>query len=143
MRLRYILLLIFFVPLLAIFSISVYKGFETRRKAKIREEINRKIKVEVLNAAGVNGLARKVTWLLRKDGFDVVYYGNADEPLPKTVVVERRDSSMFHARHLAKWIGCREITLEIDPDRVLDVSLVLGKDYKKLFKGIDSLQIVF
>src|SRR5690606_27161836 len=36
-----------------------------------------RIRVEVLNGAGVAGLARRVTEELRAEGFDVVYYGNA------------------------------------------------------------------
>jgi len=38
-----------------------------------------RIKVEVLNASGQRGLARRVTQYLRDRGFDVVSVGNAPE----------------------------------------------------------------
>src|SRR5690606_29512776 len=36
-------------------------------------------RVEVLNAAGRPGIARMATRRLRESGFDVVYFGNAEE----------------------------------------------------------------
>ena len=36
-----------------------------------------RVRVEVLNAGGVPGMASRATDHLRESGFDVVYYGNA------------------------------------------------------------------
>src|SRR5690606_27326945 len=38
-----------------------------------------RLRIEVLNGAGVAGLAREATERLRDRGFDVVYFGNASE----------------------------------------------------------------
>jgi len=101
------------------------------------------IRVEVINAAGAPGLARKVTFLLRKRGFDVVYYGNSREKLAHTVIVERVDSTLQNATALGGVIGCNNIMLDYDPDKLLEVSLLLGRDYSKFFPGIDTLVILF
>ncbi|MGB9590486.1 MAG: LytR C-terminal domain-containing protein, partial [Candidatus Hydrothermia bacterium] len=100
-------------------------------------------KVEVLNAAGEPGLAKKVTWRLRGMGFDVVYYGNANDTLSKTVVIERVDSSMANAKSLAGAIGVKEITYEPDPDQLFDVTLLVGLDFKEVFKDINKDEVIY
>ena len=52
------------------------------------------ITVEVLNANGRAGDARVGTRLLRREGIDVVYFGNADgAPLDSTTIIVRRGSA--------------------------------------------------
>jgi hypothetical protein len=48
-----------------------------------------RIKVEVLNATNVRGLARRGTFHLRDLGFDVVASGNSTEKVDTTVVIVR------------------------------------------------------
>ena len=48
-----------------------------------------RIKVEVLNATHVRGLARRATRHLRDRGFDVLYLGTATEQLDSTLVLDR------------------------------------------------------
>lgn len=106
------------------------------------EEIYRKnnnIRVEVLNGCGINRLALKVTNRLRKQGFNVVTIGNAREPdFEETVVIERNDEQMANARYFAKRIGCRNIGKDIDPALYVDVTLIIGKDYGKIFENIEK-----
>lgn len=106
------------------------------------EEIYRKnsnIRVEVLNGCGVNRLALKVTNLLRKQGFNVVTIGNTDEPdFEETVVLERSAENMINARYFAHRIGCRNIGKDIDPALYYEVTVIIGKDYEKIFKEINE-----
>jgi hypothetical protein len=48
-----------------------------------------RIKVEVLNASDIRGLARRGTFHIRDLGFDVVSSGNHSERLDSTVVIVR------------------------------------------------------
>lgn len=130
-----IVVLILFI---AFFIYSSYRGPIKSYVEKKKQEKYANVRVEVLNAAGVRGLSRKVTFKLRKIGFDVVYYGNTKQILDKTVVVERVSPEMENAKLLAKEIGCEIITFEPDPNKLLEVSLVVGKDYKNYFPDIEK-----
>ncbi len=125
--------------LLGLVGFWVYSGVKAHRARRVQalaKEVYPHIRVEVLNAAGARGLAKKVSWKLREMGFDVVFYGNAGDTLAKTVVVERADTSCRNARLVAEAIGCKEITYEPDPDLLLEVTLILGKDWRGLFKDL-------
>jgi len=119
--------------LIAFFGVSSYRWYVKRVLRERKRHLYSSVRVEVLNAAGVPNLARNVTLWLRRQGFDVVYYGSAREKLDKTVIVERSDENMKNARLLGDLIGCHEIIKEIDPDRLLEVSLILGKDWQSYF----------
>lgn len=101
-----------------------------------------RVQVEVLNAAGVDGLAARATDHLRRRGFDVVTVGNAARRDTSTVLV--RSGTALDARHVAQALG-------IDDDHVqtggttldyrLDVTVYLGAhDYSGLapFDGVPS-----
>ena len=88
-----------------------------------------RVRVEVLNAGGVAGLAREVTNLLRDDGFDVVQYGNAGTfDRDSTVVIDRvgRDEM---AEGVANALGIRNVLTEPDPNLLVDVTVLLGRDW--------------
>ncbi len=121
---------------------NIWQANRKREVERMRTEVFPGIRVEVLNAAGEPGLAKKVTWRLRAMGFDVVYYGNATDTIAKTVVIERIDSSMANAKALAGAIGVKEITYEPDPDRLLEVTLLVGKDFKEVFRGIEKEEVI-
>ncbi len=86
------------------------------------------LQVQVLNATGVDGLARAVTIRLRRAGIDVVDFGTAaDRSLDTTQIVIRRGDSTagFAVRDL---LGVGQIVVDPDPDLLLDVSVILGLD---------------
>src|ERR1044071_6269485 len=47
-----------------------------------------RVRVQVLNATNVSGLARRATMVLRDHGFDVVESGNTKGPLDTTLVLD-------------------------------------------------------
>jgi LytR cell envelope-related transcriptional attenuator len=87
--------------------------------------------VEVLNASGRAGDARVATRLLRHEGIDVVYFGNAPPPengLDSTRIIVRRGSVKAGDRVRAA-LGQGKVEVELDSSRLLDVSVLLGADF--------------
>jgi hypothetical protein len=89
------------------------------------------IRVEVLNASGVAGLARRGTERLRSRGFDVVYYGNASGFAPESSLVIDRTGKMAAADSVAGALGLRSVRVDPDSTLYLDVTVVLGKDWDR------------
>ena len=92
-----------------------------------------RVQVEVLNAAGVDGLARRTREYLIQRGFDVVETGNAAPRDTTTVLV--RSGTALDARHVAQALGLgdgRMVTGGPTTDYSLDVTLSVGADYRQL-----------
>lgn len=89
----------------------------------------RRIRVEVLNGAGVDQLARRATERLRELGFDVVYYGNADRFDHDTSTAIARLDDVEPARRVAEALGLRKVEHEPDRNLYLDVTVILGADW--------------
>lgn len=92
-----------------------------------------RIVIEVLNGTQVNGLARTGTRLLREAGIDVVYFGSAATTESTIVVLRRGDRSRAEA--VRKALGVGTIREARDSTRHVDVSVILGPD----FRSLDSL----
>ncbi|HJS44555.1 MAG TPA: LytR C-terminal domain-containing protein [Gemmatimonadales bacterium] len=89
------------------------------------------ITVEVLNANGRVGDARIGTRLLRRAGIDVVYYGNASVPdtgLDFTRIIVRR-GSVDRGERVRSALGGGRVQIDLDSNRLLDVSVLLGADF--------------
>jgi hypothetical protein len=85
--------------------------------------------VEVLNGTRRQGAARTATRMLRKQGLDVVFFGNADSLFDSTRVVVRRGDS-GKAGYVAQALGAGKVVVETDTFRRVDVSVILGDDFK-------------
>ena len=99
------------------------------------EERERLIKVEVLNGCGVSGAANVLTDYLRKRDVDVVYFGNFESwDISETLVIDRRDNDLKYAKVIGDIIGVKEKRMfpQISPERQLDVTIIIGKNYTKL-----------
>jgi LytR cell envelope-related transcriptional attenuator len=88
-----------------------------------------RVMVEVLNGTRRQGAARTATRMLRRRGLDVVFLGNADSLAESTRVVARRGDST-RARYVASALGAGLVTVEIDTFRRVDVSVILGEDFR-------------
>lgn len=85
--------------------------------------------VEVLNASGRSGDARTGTRLLRHAGIDVVYFGNAAESgLDTTRIIVRRGSALV-GEQIRAALGTGRIEIQLDSGRLLDASVLLGRDF--------------
>jgi hypothetical protein len=88
-----------------------------------------RIRVEVLNGGGVQGMAARATELLRDDGFDVVYFGNAANPAREGSTVLARTSDRDAAAEVGAALGIERVQLEPDSTLLVDVTVVLGPDW--------------
>lgn len=84
--------------------------------------------VEVLNGTRRQGAARAATRVLRQQGLDVVFLGNADSLSPLTRVLARRGDPE-RARYVARSMGGGQVGVEIDTLRRVDVTVILGEDF--------------
>ena len=92
------------------------------------------IQVEVLNGCGVSGVAEEFTNYLRKEKFDVVQIGNyISFDIDQSLVIDRT-GNMANAEKVAAALGIdrKNVIMQKNDDSFLDVSVVIGKDYKKL-----------
>jgi hypothetical protein len=87
-----------------------------------------RIKVEVLNATKVRGLARKATFFLRDRGFDVVSMGTSREQRDSTLVLDRSGHPEW-ATLVAKALNAR-VETKPDSSRYLDVTVLIGRDWR-------------
>lgn len=107
--------------------------FTPRTTPTRSDEQMARVQVEVLNAAGADGLAGRTTDYLRRRGFDVVEIGNAAGRDTTTVLV--RSGTALDARHVAQALGLgddRVVTGGPTTDYSLDVTLFVGADYPSL-----------
>ena len=88
-----------------------------------------RIRVEVLNATRVRGLARRATFALRDAGFDVVRYANDDELRDSTLVLDRSGHPEW-ARRVARALGAARVESRPDSTRYLDVTVLVGADWR-------------
>lgn len=89
-----------------------------------------RVRVEVLNASGTTGLAAEGRRILRAQGFDVVYVGNAEGWSPDTSVVVDRVGRLAWARAVADSLGIRRVETRQDANKLSDVVVVLGRDWQ-------------
>jgi hypothetical protein len=92
------------------------------------------IQVDVLNGCGVPGAATGVRDYLRARGYDVVELRNYKSfDVDESLVVDRTGESQA-AEKVAYALGIRRgrIVRQINPDYYVDVSVIIGKDYKSM-----------
>jgi hypothetical protein len=91
-----------------------------------------RIRVEVLNSAGIVGLARDVTEQLRSAGYDVVYYGNAGRlARDSSVVLDRAGNAPAVAR-VAESLGIPRVEVALDTTLYLEATVILAPDWPSL-----------
>lgn len=102
---------------------GVTAGPESRAPEGVR------IRVEVLNASSVQGLARRATFFLRDRGFDVVEAGNAAEKHDSTIVLDRSHNPEW-ARLVANAMGGVPVAEAPDSTLYLDVTVLVGPAWR-------------
>ena len=93
-----------------------------------------RVTVEVLNGTRRAGVARAATRMLRRRGLDVVFFGNADAAVDSTQVVVRRGESAA-GREVRQAIGTGRLVVQPDTFRRVDVSVILGPDFRPKVAG--------
>ncbi len=88
-----------------------------------------RLRVEVLNAGGRDGMARHAREVLLSRGFDVVYYGNATEFDRDSSEVVVRSGEAGFGDQVGDVLGISARTVDHDPGLYLDVTVYLGADW--------------
>ena len=88
-----------------------------------------RVRVEVLNGAGIQGLAARARDLLREEGFDVVFHGNADAFDHEETRILARTANDDAARAVAGRLGFDRFEVALDSTRYADVTVILGRDW--------------
>jgi len=88
-----------------------------------------RVKVEVLNASSVRGLARRAMLHLRDRGFDVLEMGTSAEQLDSTLVLDRSGHPEW-AKRVAQALGGARVETRPDTSRYLDVTVLLGRTWR-------------
>ncbi|HWB43463.1 MAG TPA: LytR C-terminal domain-containing protein [Gemmatimonadales bacterium] len=89
----------------------------------------RRVIVEVLNGTRRSGAARSATRQLRRRGLDVVFFGNAEAAVDSTRVIVRRGDP-GRGREVREALGVGMVVVEPDTLRRVDVTVILGPDYR-------------
>lgn len=98
--------------------------------------LSKPVQVEVLNGCGLAGAADKVTNFLRNKKFDVVQMGNYRTfDIDESIVIDRKGNIKI-AEDIADSLGINRhnVIQQVNKNYLLDVSIVVGKDYKQLIR---------
>ena len=92
------------------------------------------IQLDVLNGSGTPRIGQRFTNYLRARGFDVVEMGNYKESGVELTRVIDRAGDLTAARQVAEALGVpkERVVQQLDKNAYLDVSVVIGKDFKSL-----------
>ena len=130
-----ILLLSVVIIFLTYSIITKVDYFSSNSNDKENVGVNKKpVQLEVLNGCGVNGVAEKFTDYLRAGNFDVVNIGNYRSfDIGHSLLIDRT-GNMSNAFKIASTLGIEKnnIIQQVNKEYFLDVTLVVGKDYKQL-----------
>ena len=88
-----------------------------------------RVRVQVLNATTVRGLARRATIHLRDRGFDVVETGTSAEQRDSTLVLDRSNHPEW-AKRVADAMGGARVETRPDTSRYLDVTVLIGRSWR-------------
>ena len=95
---------------------------------------NLSIQLDVQNGTRENGIASRITEYLRKNGMDVVEMGNyRSKDIERTLILDR-SGDRDKAKRVALILGINEknILQQMNNSLYLDVTVVIGQDYKEL-----------
>jgi len=95
----------------------------------VNEVPTERVRVEVLNATKVHGLARRATEYLRDRGFDVVASGTAKDQRDSTLVLDRTNHPVWAGRVARAFNGAR-VQLAPDTSRYVDITVLLGATWR-------------
>ena len=104
------------------------------------QNVQQLIQVEVLNGCGVTGVGDGVTDILRAKGIDVVKTGNYRSfDIDNTFIIDRM-GKIETANRVADSLNLDKkfIITEINKSYFLDLTIVIGKDYKNYFQKSGS-----
>jgi uncharacterized membrane protein len=95
-----------------------------------------RVKVQVVNATRVRGLARRATHALRDRGFDVVEVSTTAEQRDSTLVLDRSGHPDWAGR-AARAMGGARVDARPDTSRYLDLTVLVGRTWRPPAEALD------
>jgi hypothetical protein len=126
---------ILFLLLIGAVGVAVFSVVHRFAHKKTAKPIERgSIRIQVLNGSGVDREGKRAANFLRGLGFDVWDIKDATQLFDKTKILEHTDKNRLHGLEVARVLKCREkVGIELDSLLYLDVTVIVGKDYKRFF----------
>ncbi|WP_396203929.1 LytR C-terminal domain-containing protein [Gemmatimonas sp.] len=90
---------------------------------------NQRVRVRVVNASGVNGLARRATLYLREFGYDVVDFSSSSAGGASTRIVVHTGHRDWGER-LQRALGVGTVGADADSSRYVDLTVFIGRDWR-------------
>ncbi len=121
-----------------VYSVATSSAFFSSTERPVEEAVDPAVflvQVEVLNGCGERGIGQLAMRFLRERGYDVVNIDNADHfEYRETIVLDRRgrDGPSDAARAIGVALGTHNVLIQRNVDRMVDVSVIIGKDYDEL-----------
>ncbi len=122
------------------FAYSMYQNINAKKMENLSENVFKNIQLEILDATGEkhDSVLRFIKNFFIMMNFDVVYAGKVPDTIKYTYVVDRRDSTMTEAKIVARLIDVSKVYYSMDEDSVVNVSVILGKDYKRIVSKVEE-----
>lgn len=110
-----------------------YKIYENEflKKLVIKRDSETNIKVKVLNASGVSGLAKKMRSLFVKEGVTVVEFGTYPGGVLDQSVIINQSGNIESVRKVSDLSGVHRIYHIIDSSQISSVVFIAGKDVEE------------
>jgi hypothetical protein len=101
----------------------------------VPQNTQRAVQLEVLNGCGASGVGKKFADHLEKNGFKPVNVDNYDNfDMPSTIIIDRKSGNKINGLRVAESLGLPASAVIYQENDALDidVTLVIGKDYRKI-----------
>jgi hypothetical protein len=108
-----------------------YKTYESEFKKRLvvtKNDSEQNIKVKVLNATGVSGIARKVRSLLVREGVSVIEFGTYPGPVLEKSIIINQKGDISSVKKVSELTGITRIHHIIDSTQLHSVLFIAGKD---------------
>ena|SRR5437867_1346295 len=124
-----VLALVLLAAVIATRSAMRHRGRSRPPPPDVNAPAETRVRVQVLNATTVRGLARRAAMHLRDRGFDVVETGTTSELHDSTLVLDRSGHAAW-AKRVADALGGARVESRPDSSRYLDVTVLLGRSWR-------------
>jgi hypothetical protein len=130
------LLIVLSCIILILCAASITSGFFIRFSSG-DDDPGRRLRIEILNGTGRNGLAQEAATALMEKGIDVFKTGNADHfSYEQSILISRKKCPQFE--QLGKILGCDRTVEQLQEGSLVDATLILGADFNELKLGLSK-----
>ncbi len=118
------------IMIIGVFSIILLVSFIDKIRDELAAREPQKIRVVVLNGTSIDGLASRTADFLRRNECDILQIEDATSSYKETVILDRDNRNLKKARRVRHLLGVGRIAYEPDPAHIVEVTVILGEDYK-------------